>query len=376
MGIGILIYLLLAGLMGYMALFYLQFSTMQIFGIFSIVPLLILAVLISLRKKINCYLEESKVVCEMSELGKKANVSVFLVMENQSRFFPLSKAIVFLTFKNEFSGEKGRKKIMMSVDSITRKTKECCLPIKHCGTIEVSIQKVRIYDYFGLFRFTVLKSGKTSSIAVLPPLQEVYMDESILLGEGDYDSGRYSPYKSGDDPSEVFAIRDFKEGDKLQQIHWKLSMKKSSLMVKEYSFPLAQSTTVFVDFCVKGSNRLDQIDRLIQGVYSVSTALLDKQVPQRFYWYDTRVELMKTCLVTTEEELLWAFQEMFTAHVTEDEEELVASYIKWGQGKPHMTGLYLTATDGKAAAGADLNVSKLYIVDVSSGSPGGGKIGE
>lgn len=46
------------------------------------------------------------------------------------------------------------------------------------------------------------------------------------------DSDRFSLYKKGDDPSEIFDIRDFKDGDRFQQIHWKLSSKTGHYMVK------------------------------------------------------------------------------------------------------------------------------------------------
>ena len=42
------------------------------------------------------------------------------------------------------------------------------------------------------------------------------------------ESDSYSTIKGGDDPSEVFAIREYREGDRLQRIHWKLSYETKS----------------------------------------------------------------------------------------------------------------------------------------------------
>ena len=39
----------------------------------------------------------------------------------------------------------------------------------------------------------------------------------------------------GYDPSELFDVREFQNGDRLQSVHWKLSARTDELMVKELS---------------------------------------------------------------------------------------------------------------------------------------------
>ena len=53
--------------------------------------------------------------------------------------------------------------------------------------------------------------------------------------------------KSGDDPSEVFDIREYRQGDRLSRIHWKMTAKEEELMVKEYSRPLGGEGILCLD---------------------------------------------------------------------------------------------------------------------------------
>ena len=51
------------------------------------------------------------------------------------------------------------------------------------------------------------------------------------MGEND----SYSREKEGDDPSEVFDIRPMRPGDRMQQVHWKLTARTGEMMVKVFS---------------------------------------------------------------------------------------------------------------------------------------------
>ena len=53
------------------------------------------------------------------------------------------------------------------------------------------------------------------------------------------DSDEYSPDRPGSDPSELFGIRDYREGDALKSIHWKLGEKYDRTASREMSLPVA-----------------------------------------------------------------------------------------------------------------------------------------
>ena len=59
-------------------------------------------------------------------------------------------------------------------------------------------------------------------------------------GFGDADV--YDDFRPGNDSSEIFDVREFRDGDKIQSIHWKLSAKMQELVVREDSQPLSSFT--------------------------------------------------------------------------------------------------------------------------------------
>ena len=60
-------------------------------------------------------------------------------------------------------------------------------------------------------------------------------------------------YTKGDDVSQISQIRNYIPGDKLQNIHWKLSAKNEELQVKEFSKPYSDEVTLLVDLSQNGT---------------------------------------------------------------------------------------------------------------------------
>lgn len=57
---------------------------------------------------------------------------------------------------------------------------------------------------------------------------------SLFTREGfDMESFRYSGSRPGDDPGETYDIREYRSGDSIRQIHWKLSGKLDDIMIRE-----------------------------------------------------------------------------------------------------------------------------------------------
>lgn len=175
----------------------------------------------------------------------------------------------------------------------------------------------------------------------------MYLGKDKWYNETSADSDRFSTYKKGDDPSEIFDIREYADGDKIQRIHWKLSSKTGDLMVKEGSLPLMKEIHIFIDLCATGTKqeRNDKINRLIQGVYSIAMFMIESGIPQAYIWYDKVNGVIQEYSVEQEEELYWMFQELFRSKTTTEESELMEAYVDWGKGRLLESALYLTVAD-------------------------------
>ena len=177
-----------------------------------------------------------------------------------------------------------RQKVYLSVGARGSQTAQSEVISPYCGKVELSVVRVRVYDMLGLFCLPVFGKnvcGPAASAYVVPqvppvaPHMEAYSMQAL-------DSDIYSPYKPGDDPSYLFGVREYREGDSLRRVHWKLSARLDKPMVKEFGLPL-QAGVHFMVRLYKGA-QVDEADRLVTAVLSLSQALLEKEVPHRISW--------------------------------------------------------------------------------------------
>ncbi|MCH5266167.1 MAG: DUF58 domain-containing protein [Lachnospiraceae bacterium] len=357
MTIGTLFFALLFLIGLVVSVFFLEFGTVAIMGMLTLMPLFMLIFLIFMRIRILVSVDSKNPVAEKDTMERPARAAITLSVENRCRLLPITKGIARVQYENYFSGEKGKLKIRFSVDAGRKRDRRIPVVMQHCGSVAIKVKKVRIYDYLSIFAWTVGKRYETQNILILPPLKEMYLGEDRWYNETNEDSDRFSLYKKGDDPSEIFNIREFTDGDKIQRIHWKLSSKTGSLMVKEGSLPRTKAVHIFVDLCVREAEKKKRgkkngakgestlADLLVQGIYSISMFMIEHAIPQKYIWYDRKNEVVQERLVEQEEELLWMFQDLFRCRTTTDENELLQAYLAWEEGKPLESALYLTVAD-------------------------------
>lgn len=363
---GLLIYIGVLLLLGGYAIFYLEFASMQLFLIALIFPIFMCVFLQLLRRKLYVETEIRSLLVEKEELFSSGQIVISVTAENVSSFLPLLKGVVFVKYKNGFSGEKGKKKLYFSVDAGERKKQELYLDVKTVGDVCVSVEKIKIYDYLSIFSRKLMKKQPGEHVLVLPPKKEMYLEAESLIGESTGETDKFSPYKKGEDPSEIFDIREFKDGDKYQRIHWKLSFKKQTLMVKEYSLPLADAVLLFVDFSMTetGKDKERMIEVLTQGIYSVSLALFEQELPQKFVWYDISANTIREEKAVKEEDLFFLFLEMFKTKISAESDQLAKSYGTWNDLKPVESAIYLTVNTDSRIDGKELGVRNLQVINL------------
>lgn len=162
-------------------------------------------------------------------------------------------------------GDKKRRRSKRVEDS----TFSFVLPTVGCYDFE--LQKVKLMDPFGLFSLTKrLKGGEV--VLILPTLKTL----PLRLGEAVHhfygDADVYDELRPGYDPTENFDIREFRDGDRLENIHWKLSAKMDDLVIREKSLPKACPVVLFL----KGA--------IPEEYAALSFSLLDQECPHYVCW--------------------------------------------------------------------------------------------
>ena len=162
------------------------------------------------------------------------------------------------------------------------------------GLYEVGIKEIELYDIFGLFKLK--KNVNTiEEVLVLPKNIMLYgeMSENIIADEGDEKNKR----KPGEDRTIVSHIRDYIEGDNVNAIHWKLSLKKDEPVIKVYDHPNDNNIMIIADMQAHEFEDSDlwedEGDCVVESALSVALKCVYENKRCTLYWYDAK----ENCIV-------------------------------------------------------------------------------
>ena len=156
--------------------------------------------------------------------------------------------------------------------------------MSYCGRVDLLVRRVQVIDTLGLFALNVpAKNGSTpiGSVYVLPELQSrsIQTDEAADLG---LDSATYSTEKAGGDPSEIFQLRDYREGDSRHSVHWKLSSRMNRLIVREFGLPLNPSLHFLLE--LREDSSPSAAEAMIGTMLAFSEYLMARDVNHSVSW--------------------------------------------------------------------------------------------
>ena len=134
----------------------------------------------------------------------------------------------------------------------------------------VGVSQITFSDCFGLFAFRRRLRDALQSVAVLPgalPADPL----PVSPGEGESTATQ----RALSDHSVPEDIRAWQEGDELKRVHWKLSMRRQSLMVHTYETPQRPDALILLDTSQpQGAPRAALIDALTEACTGTVEALL------------------------------------------------------------------------------------------------------
>ncbi len=148
------------------------------------------------------------------------------------------------------------------------------------GTMSLRLKSLTVYDVFRLFS-SKLRLNTQQQVFILPAVPQFFEEWEPDISVSD-DNSEFSKVKPGDDPSEIFDLHQYREGDLISRVHWKLSSKLDDLMVKEYSLPVAKQYRLVPDHRFCGQTEAESALRLDAAASLMRLAaqkLMDLQLP-------------------------------------------------------------------------------------------------
>ena len=243
-----------------------------------LLPILLILLELSIRGlKISM-----RIPIPVTEVGSQVEVEI--LVQNHS-WFPVLGLDVWVQYQNLFLKERAVVKTTGGVDARSQAKFICRVESGICGCLEFSLKRVRIYDYLRLF-YRTKKVRAIEQAVVLPQTYETAAQLSLKTKEFLGDSEEYDQSRGGDDPSEVFQLREYRPGDRVQQIHWKLSATREDLVIKEFGRPVGCPVVLFLDFCAEAGEPL-WMKGFPELSSALSRALVEAECLHYVVWYES-----------------------------------------------------------------------------------------
>ncbi len=235
----------------------------------------------------------------IAECGRP--LTACIQIEN-SGFIPCMKFRCLLVQKNRLLNHKQKNWLLGGMAVSGTSSFDHSAVIYDYGSYDMDLKKLRIYDLTGLLYFDK-KIKSTGRVQVLPNMQEIgiHLTEAVrnFLGEADV----YDDFRPGDDHSELFQVRPFQNGDRIQRIHWKLSAKSEELLVKDDSLPKACPVIFLLGYKNEKQKTEEKVNAYLTVLASISFSLMDAGCPHYAAWYSISREDLVRVRVDDEESL-------------------------------------------------------------------------
>ncbi len=214
-------------------------------------------------------------------VGDKLVISY--TVRNLSKF-----TIPYIEIENNISKEltgEAIPKIVTTLNSRDYFTYNEELILKRRGYYPLGEIHVIIKDIFGFFTIKKKVTSKTSLLVYPIPteLNSFKITSIEQIGDMIIDN------KAFEDKSRISSLREFREGDSVKAIHWKLSAKLDELIMKEFDNSADTNVIVFVDnyyeLYKKDLNRRLE-DKIVDISISVINYYLEHNIPVTFQAQD------------------------------------------------------------------------------------------
>lgn len=248
-------------------IFYNGYIARFLFLLTIILPFLSLLLSLPTILSVNLILSSPVNILTRGETGK------WHIITQSRRGLPLAAMTLWIKTKNVLTNEERR--FPMEISGVTSGTL-LTVPVntRNCGQLECRAEKVRAYDCLGLFTFK-RRAPEPAFITVMPFSTGAYELPGM---ESKNIKVRARPAGPGDD----YEIRDYRPGDPLRAVHWKLSSKQDELLVREtMEIEKAEMILIYDHFGTP-----ERLNKVFDRLSAISTALTEEGQKHTICWTD------------------------------------------------------------------------------------------
>lgn len=289
---------LLAGMIVF-HIFYQGAIAWYLFIITILMPLVSLLLTLPKKDTISITFE----VPESLNIGDEAHAEIHVKGKS---LLPIGCISFSFQHINQMTGRENAKKKLKIYGC---QTSVVTFPIKtdECGRIKCELTKLKVHDYFGLFNHSY-NNNNVLFINVFPIPKAPSPVPELPIGNL---MGITAKPKPGGGFAEDYDVRNYRPGDPINLIHWKLTTKRDETMIRE---PLiTERGKALITFNLFGTPA--ELARTFSILSWCVLWLLGYQVHPHIKWYDNNEKRERTVQITSHIELVSLLINLFSQRV-------------------------------------------------------------
>ena len=213
-------------------------SASHIFFLF-VLALPVFLFLYILTAKLTLY---ASILSESKTTEKYKPCKYEFTLNNSSPFaYPFIDAVISLPLSSSVRCEDNTVKISMA--PFSRYNINNSVSFRYRGTYEIGIKYLYVYDFLKIMRIRVNISS-TNTFYVMPRRLNFENPETSAVSDS---ASKTLKSNITYDKLEISDIREYRAGDSLKSIHWKLSSKSDDFVVKDFNTGTSNTTLIYCD---------------------------------------------------------------------------------------------------------------------------------
>lgn len=209
--------------------------------------------------------------------GEKKKIVLNLFVETKGILLASKAVGVELECQNRMFDIFQTRRLLLNLGD---KKSEYEIPVskEQCGEIIVRCREAYVYDLLGLFKVPITTFGEMTTV-IYPQKVQMHVEMSKDIYGRPREEGQIQN-RRGNDPSEMFDIREYVPGDDIRAVHWKLSSKTDTLILREASDPSHYNLVVLIDLGLEQENE-PVPSASLNAAIAYGSGIMEKLVKQR-----------------------------------------------------------------------------------------------
>ena len=183
----------------------------------------------------------------------------------------------------------------------------------YTGPAHIHIKRAYLYDYTGAVKTKLKLDNIYMNIAVLPVLHDGSSRIEAFAADSDSAKELYIN-KAGNAVDDVRQIREYQTGDSYRHIHWNLTARTGSLMVREFSQETDMEINIVPEVMIDAINDYEKMGSFYDKLADETMWLVKDNNIINMLWYDYEYDDFLKHPVSSRESCYDALYELFLYH--------------------------------------------------------------